>query len=50
VKNNTFFNKRITVVQRCQQVLIRIYLHTFENGFSDLKTLVEDIKSTILTL
>ena len=34
--------------QRHQQVLIRIYLYTFENGLSDIKILVENIKSTIL--
>jgi hypothetical protein len=28
--------------------LIRIYLYTFENGLSDIKILVENIKSTIL--
>ena len=48
VENNNFFNKRIRVEQRCQRVLIRLYLYTFENDLSDIKILVEDIKSTLL--
>jgi len=48
LENKVLLYKRIRAEQRHQQGLIRIYLHTFENGFSDIKTLIENINSIIL--
>jgi hypothetical protein len=47
--NKDFLYKRVRGEERHQQVLIRIYFYTFENGLSDIKMLIENINGTILT-
>ena len=48
MENKNLLYKRIRAKQRHQQVLIGVYLYTFENSLLDIKILVSNIKSTIL--